>query len=141
MTYCKLVDPRTLPRHNALRIRGIYFLFQGDTVVYVGQSADIQSRLSVHMSDENKEFDSYAYFEFPYGDLDMQEGDYIMEYQPFLNSTMPKGSRWKSQAQLKTILNTKALPIKRWVKKNLIRPVNGFYNVADFGGFDEKAKS
>ena len=136
-----LLNPKTLQKYEAKRIKGVYFLFQDDEIVYVGQSVDIHARISVHMSDENKEFDSFSFIEFSDDNLDIHEGDYIMEYRPFLNSTMPKGARWKSQAQLKSVLKTGAHAIKRWAKANRIRTENGFYNIADFASFNDKEQS
>lgn len=48
-------------------VSGIYFLFDGDNIVYVGQSADIYRRIYEHSSGrakgDKKTFDSFEFFE------------------------------------------------------------------------------
>lgn len=40
--------------------RGIYFLYNGDDIVYVGQSVNVDSRIGTHLTEGVKTFDSYA---------------------------------------------------------------------------------
>ena len=61
---------------------GIYFLKQGEKVVYVGQSVNIENRVKQHT---DKEFDSYHYIECSNDLLDSTELAFITLYQPIYN--------------------------------------------------------
>lgn len=52
---------------------GIYFLFKGDEIVYVGQSLNIFHRVEGHKAEGSKEFDSACFFECPVDKLDEYE--------------------------------------------------------------------
>ena len=62
---------------------GVYFLLQGMRIVYVGQSVNIFTRVSSHLT--SKTFDGYAYVPCPACDLDVLESLYIHTLRPALN--------------------------------------------------------
>lgn len=62
---------------------GIYFLFSGDAVVYIGQSINIYGRLAAHLT--SKKFDSYAMVECKPEDLNRLEHGYICRFRPAMN--------------------------------------------------------
>jgi hypothetical protein len=74
---------------------GVYFLLQGEEVIYVGQSADIPSRVLSHR--RTKDFDRYATMPIPRDWLSEVEAEYILHYQPELNRSLPK-NRWYQSA-------------------------------------------
>ena len=61
---------------------GVYFLIDGDRVVYVGQSVNIYSRIPQHY---NKKFDKYAYVPCATHQLNVLESLYIHLLQPKFN--------------------------------------------------------
>ena len=61
---------------------GVYFLIDGDRVVYVGQSVNIYSRIPQHY---NKKFDKYAYVPCTIQQLNVLESLYIHLLQPKFN--------------------------------------------------------
>ena len=61
---------------------GIYFLKQGDKIVYIGQSVNIERRIREHT---NKTFDNYQFIECPVELLDSTEMAYITRYTPEYN--------------------------------------------------------
>lgn len=63
----------------------LYFLFNEDVLVYIGQSNNLISRIGQHRRD--KVFDSVAYVEFPASKLIDAEDMNILEYTPGLNRT------------------------------------------------------
>ena len=66
--------------------RGVYFLYQNSTVVYVGLSKNISNRLHNHYSEKQKIFDSYSYIEIPDEiDLYFIESYFINYYKPIYN--------------------------------------------------------
>lgn len=83
------------------KICGVYFLIKDGSVVYVGQSVDIFSRLGSH---ENfLSFDSYAFIECVKCQLDLIESLYIHTLSPPLNGDFSNGSK-QSPMSMKTIL-------------------------------------
>jgi excinuclease UvrABC nuclease subunit len=70
-------------------IKGIYFLIYKGVIVYVGQSSNITFRLSVHVSNRKKEFDSYSYIESNEVNLNNLEANYIYEFAPYYNKRLP----------------------------------------------------
>lgn len=67
-------------------IPGIYFLINGDRVVYVGETSCLISRLGQHR--EDKEFDGFRFLKEP--DLNTRlrlEKAYIQKYSPLYNIT------------------------------------------------------
>ena len=71
----KCIPFDTLPR--------VYFLLDGDIVVYVGQSMAIAGRISQHVT--NKTFDKVATFKVIKSELDMVEMINIKYYYPIYN--------------------------------------------------------
>ncbi len=69
-------------------ISGIYFLIEGDEIVYVGQSIDVHSRLITHR--QQKQFSHFSYIEVPPELLDIVERAYISRFKPRLNRAVPK---------------------------------------------------
>ena len=61
---------------------GVYFLLEGDEVVYVGQAANVYSRIGQHT---DKRFDRYAFVPCAVDALDKLESLYIHCLRPRLN--------------------------------------------------------
>lgn len=61
---------------------GVYFLLDGDEVVYVGQSVNVYSRIGQHT---DKRFDRYAFVPCPVDALNKLESLYIHCLRPRLN--------------------------------------------------------
>lgn len=76
------------------RQQGIYFLFDGEELVYVGISTDIATRVITHRNNPNKVFDSFSWYpvEDP-EEMARLEADYIFRDTPKYNMTMlPKSN-------------------------------------------------
>ena len=65
------------------QVSGVYFLISKGTVVYVGQSVCIYSRLRAHIN-----FDRYAYIPCPKGMMDKLESLYIHLLRPERNGNV-----------------------------------------------------
>ncbi len=74
--------PKT--RHPA-QLTAVYFLFDADELVYIGQSKNMLSRIGQHIKG-SKAFDSYTFIECGEDELDGLEAAYIKQYQPKLNT-------------------------------------------------------
>lgn len=90
------ITASAVPFLGIKRIIGIYFLLDGDSVVYVGQSENILARVTAHLYGRNR-FNNYAYIRCELNELDKLESYYIAKFQPYLkNAAMPKGGDWQT---------------------------------------------
>ena len=80
LTHAELL---ALSRPVEPRKRGIYFLIRSGAVVYIGQSAHIMGRISIHAG-EGKAFDAWCYVPME-GSMDAAERAYIDALDPELN--------------------------------------------------------
>jgi hypothetical protein len=67
-------------------IRGVYFLFLNEEIVYVGQSINVHGRIQQHVSQKEKVFNRSFYQEIP-EDMDLLavEKHYILMFRPKYN--------------------------------------------------------
>ena len=66
----------------------VYVLFKGDSIVYVGQTAQLPQRLAAHLN-RGIDFDSYSIVEVPHENTMCHrdaEAAYIRAYSPPLNA-------------------------------------------------------
>lgn len=99
-------------------VTGIYFLFDGDEIVYVGQSVDIMTRIGAHLRD--KIFDSFNYIECGLRDLNNLEATYILELKPKYNTTLPKNDFWMSSNAIKQKHGIGKRDLKKIIKEEKI---------------------
>lgn len=71
------------------RATGIYFLLDGNEVIYVGQSVHVWSRIASHGA--NKQFDRIAFVPCEADELDKLESFYIHALQPKANGRWNNG--------------------------------------------------
>lgn len=110
---------------------GIYFLIYKHEVVYVGQSLDIEHRISVHRLTGEKNFDSWSYQLFEDYELDDAEAEYIVRLAPRYNITLPVNSNWVNLSMAKRKLNMSLPEIKRLIRKYNINDTNGYYSISE----------
>lgn len=71
------------------KIKGIYFLYRKNTIVYVGSSYNLYKRFNNHFYQKLKNFDSWGYIEFSKNvtkaELLEKEDFYINKYDPLYN--------------------------------------------------------
>jgi hypothetical protein len=65
---------------------GVYFLVEGDEVVYVGQSVNPMARIGQHMKEKKGLFSRAFFIAVPLFMLDSVEGGFIKMLSPRLNS-------------------------------------------------------
>ena len=68
-------------------ITGIYYLMDDGVVIYVGQSTNIRSRLSIHFN--NRIFDDFVSIPCAALDLPSMEAMHIILHKPKLNRELP----------------------------------------------------
>lgn len=69
--------------HPRSILSGVYFLFAGGELVYVGQSVNVFVRLAAHMRE--KDFDRWSYVLCGRDELDTLETRFIKAFRPPLN--------------------------------------------------------
>ena len=94
---CEIIG-KALLRHDEIvkaslpwkEASGVYFLIDGEEIVYVGQSVNIYARIPNHW---DKKFDRYAYVPCVPDALDKLESLYIHCLSPKYNKTFTDGSK------------------------------------------------
>lgn len=107
------------------KIVGVYFLFDKDQIVYIGQSVDILTRIGYHVKD--KIFDSYCWVECKPEELDNLESDYIVKYAPKYNVGVSTCAKWVSLYAIKKLTRADMRTIKKIIKANQMEAINGYY--------------
>ena len=79
---------------RALRVSGVYFLCGGRRVFYVGQSVNVLSRLTSHVSTYGGQITSIYTLKTPIDQLDAYEGFYIRLLMPEKNTSGPFSDLW-----------------------------------------------
>lgn len=73
---------------GATKGSGIYFLFKGEVLVYIGQAKSVTKRLGGH---SQKDYDSALSIKIPVDQLSQYEGALIRYFKPPLNKSAPRG--------------------------------------------------
>ena len=81
-------DIHNLKKYKANPIVGIYFLWDSEELVYIGQSTDIHKRISEHLA--VKKFTHYSFISCQRSQLNKLEKSYIQTYNPILNKTFSR---------------------------------------------------
>jgi hypothetical protein len=72
-----------------ITITAVYFLLQGDEVVYVGKTTDLHSRIRAHIGDykagRTASWTGFAYIVCRPEDVGFEEAKYIAKYRPNRN--------------------------------------------------------
>jgi len=75
-----------------VRVCGVYYLYLGDELQYIGRSVNVYSRLNAHMQNSPFEFDSFQLQEFSHSDSVSREADAINVHKPKWNRMIPNYS-------------------------------------------------
>jgi hypothetical protein len=84
-------------------VSGVYFLFEDEEIVYIGQSCDVFVRVRTHFKDPRMIFDKWAFIKVEEDRLAEVEREYIRMFQPYLNTVGIKfyGSRKRRNNRVK----------------------------------------
>ena len=92
---------KQLKRYTTDEISGVYFLFNNDRIVYVGQSTNIHARVQNH---RDKAFDSYTYLTVrDYSERNYVESYYIDLFKPEYNVATYNTDKLKKKSQKEKI--------------------------------------
>ncbi len=87
---------------------GVYFLLDGNEIVYVGQSrSNIPARVQCHAKD--KVFQRFTVMPCPVSDLDYMEASFIAKYAPKYNRVIKGNSSIKGVGIMPNIDNCKGI--------------------------------
>ena len=115
----------------------IYFLLREGSVVYVGKTTKGIQRILAHI--EDKEFDSYAFFNCPEYLLNETENFYILKHCPEYNARITLGGKYGNWQQVKELTGLKAWPLKSLLRRNNIKEEN-FGKIYDLEKIKEALK-
>lgn len=93
-------------------VSGVYFLFQGESIVYVGQSRNIHSRVRDHLADKQFEHYSFIEIELP-SHRKAIEAHYIEILNPLLNVATPSAKKLEQKTKKLDEIHTKQQRIKK----------------------------
>jgi len=96
-----LTSLRGLREIPVASLTGIYFLCEGDEVVYVGQSTALFARIASHRSERRKAFSQVFFLPVLESELDNVEAAFIAALEPRMNGRHPRGGQ-------------PMLPVKNW---------------------------
>jgi hypothetical protein len=112
------------------KVRGCYLLWKGGKVIYVGQSVNVLSRIGVHLSNPQKDFDGYSYSHVR-GNLNDAEAELIAKYKPSCNYDMPRNTLYASVPQLKKMFDVGGWKLRR-LRGKLTHIWKDYYEVFEF---------
>lgn len=126
-------------------ICGIYFLIEGDEIVYVGQSRDILARIGVHHREGEKVFSTFFYIRCEVAAMADLEADYIVSLAPRYNTTIPVNTKWTIASLLRRRTHEAGIhfnDVKRYIRERKISLVDEqYYRIADFADLFELHRS
>lgn len=101
---------------------GIYILFKGDAVVYVGQGMYPLERIGKHTRD--KDFDSFKIIPVTLDSASNIEASLIATLRPSYNKSLPKCDLFVSEKDACTIYSISRRKIKELAVQHTIKPIN-----------------
>lgn len=126
---------------------GVYFLLQGEEIVYVGKSTDIRVRVKVHLDQRGtpggKDFDRYQVSICDRSCIDLLESLLILEHQPALNKDIGGGhGKIISLSALNTLIGkagSRKYIVPDWLERKLLVPIGQFKGQTYFWSDDVTA--
>lgn len=105
----------------------LYFLLDGEEIVYIGQSSSLAGawgRVHSHKKD-GKVFNGYSFFKLE-GDPNTAEAIHIVKFTPKYNFQLPTQDIWKPIGTLAEIIGITPGRFKKMLSKKGVRPITGF---------------
>lgn len=99
----------------------IYVLIDGDSVVYVGQTSNLISRLAQHA--KTKRFTRYWSVDCPRDELSSAEAAYIVALNPTLNAALPSNSEYVQHNAAKRMIGD-GNKLRSAVRSGVVKPIH-----------------
>lgn len=98
-------QPKTLSVEEVLTLNlsGVYFLYSGKTLVYIGQSKHVPTRVERHVRNGRINFDRVSILRVNPKDLLKVEEECIAKYKPLYNGTGPRAKELKEHDRLDSL--------------------------------------
>lgn len=111
-------------------ITGIYLLFDGEEVVYVGQSVDVHSRALAHKN--RFAFDSYTFLRCEADCLNLLEATLVLAFNPKENHKLPANPVWGSPHTIASKLDLELYVVKQYAEEQQLKNIRGYFELHDF---------
>jgi len=86
----RINNVKKLPLETITTTSGVYFLYDGNKLVYIGQSIDIRGRIMTHVREERKNFDKVFFINCHVNQLIEIETALIKYFNPYYNQLTAK---------------------------------------------------
>lgn len=115
---------------------GIYYLYNGDFLVYIGKGENVIERILARKREGRFFFDGYTISQVPPKNLDRVYAEELLKYNPPANFDYPAPvTSYRTMEQLKAELGMGAVAIKKLIKEHGAEPIvynNAvYYNIED----------
>ena len=109
----------------------IYFLIDGDQIVYVGQSTNVSLRIYHHLKSD-KVFDYYSVIPCEQNILNEVEAFYIVRFKPKYNHNLPKNVLFVTKDKIKKDYKIDGHRLNKLLSSHNITPVYlHYYEMTD----------
>ncbi len=99
----------------------IYVLIDGDSIVYVGQTSNLISRLAQHA--KTKRFTRYWSVDCPRDELSAAEAEYIVKLNPAMNIHLPSNPEYIMQSAAKKMMGDWRR-LQHAVRSGVVKPIH-----------------
>lgn len=123
-------NPKQTPQDSLIG-RGIYRLYNGDEVVYVGQAQCITVRVAFHHCEGAKQFTHYDYLLVPADEersLNAVEAEYIFLHKPRYNYAIPRTGRYRRLHQIAHSLRKRVKDVASIIEEQNLPSFLGLYD-------------
>lgn len=127
-----------LQKTKVLETHGLYFLYLGADLVYVGQSVSIGCRVYNHLAEGIKTFNHYAIYDCAHlsqAEVNCLEALFILEYAPRFNGSVPQNDKYKSLSQIQNASAMSRWELRRFIRDRGIKQIGKYgeyYQASDF---------
>ena len=112
---------------KVVRDQGVFLLYDGDTVVYIGKSLDVQSTVVGHY--KSKTFDSWNFIKCPDERQEELLEDLVLAYRPIHNKFLVSNTQWVSKTRAKNKFGVHKSKFDKMVRSGLFSKVAYFEDV------------
>ena len=96
--------------YKGVNICGVYLLFKGEKVIYVGSTNYPCNRITTH-NNSDKDFDRVGWISCLIGESSTLEANKIVEYNPKHNITLPSSERFTLKSSIPSYIESQV----RWL--------------------------
>lgn len=151
----KLMEKEQLAGSKRLRLEsiemrsGVYFLYDEDELVYIGQAYNISRRIMDHLLEGTKKFNSVRYNLLPMGTLNDVEATLIKALRPKYNIACSNDCEYNNKETGRSVITFKPIVFESKIKRDGTMPVKirftyrrrSFYLPTNFFAYQEQVSA